>query len=28
LAEGSSTSIEELDREEGLGINETVTPAL
>ncbi len=28
LAEGSSSSIEELDREEGLGINETVTPAL
>ncbi|MDQ4017709.1 MAG: hypothetical protein M3129_04130 [Thermoproteota archaeon] len=27
LAEGSS-SIEELDRQEGLGINETVTPAL
>jgi hypothetical protein len=28
LAEGSTSSIEELDREEGLGINETVTPAL
>jgi hypothetical protein len=28
LAEGGSSSIEELDREAGFGINETVTPAL